>query len=582
MTEPSRRDQLLAQIAALDEALTRKAEVSLHEFVKQSWPTVEPQRPFSDNWHLGAICEHLDAVTRGQIHNLGINVPPSTGKSTVVSVQFPAWIWLPRVAATPKRILGPQQRIMCASYDLTQTGRDQTRMRDLVLSDWYQERWPVQLRADMQGKMKFGTVDGGWRMGVAVSAPRMGEHPNIKIVDDPHNPRKLLLSDADIADAQQFYSLFKIRGAMFPAPTVLIMQRLHEQDLCGHLRETEGGEWEWLVLPMRWEPKRMVQLSTGWLDPRDPAANIGTLSVAQALVGAGAIPRGEGALLWPKEWPESRTVTTYPPGSWIEASQAQQRPAPAGGLMFKRSQFPIIHARPADIVATVRSWDIAGTELKDKTPTSARTAGVKMSRTAGGLYVIEDVRKGWWGAAEVDLQMLQTAQLDGRDVPIWEEREGGSAGKAVIAARRRLLAGYAYREYLLGGRSKPQRATPMQAQAQGGNMRILVPLLPDGQPEPSAQQMAEEFLREVELFPAGTLKDQIDAATQAFNVLTGNSVSVAMDFVTGADDAVLTEDELQEREALRTAEAERVVLADIAAHGVYWPTGQGGGSFGDR
>ncbi len=563
--QPSRKEQLLAQLASLDGALREKAETHLHEFVRQSWKVVEPKRPFQDSWHIGAICEHLEAVVAGQIANLGINVPPSTGKSTIVSVQFPAWLWLPRPArkgAPANPLLGPGTRVMGASYDLTQSGDAQTKMRDLVMSDWYRERWDVALREDRQSLMHYWTVAGGWRMGVAVSAPRMGQHPHLKIVDDPHNPRKQLLSDTDIKDAQQWYDLFKIRGAMFPAPTVLIMQRLHERDLCGHLRATEA-DWTWLVLPMRWEPKRMVQVPTGWVDPREGQP---------------------GALLWPEAWPADRVTKTYPPGSWIEASQAQQRPAPAGGLMFKRTQFPVVHVLPSDVVAEVRSWDVAGTDVAEKTPQSARTAGVRMLATASGKYIVRDVRKGWWGAAEVDAEMLQTAQLDGREVPVWEEREGGSSGKAVIAARRRLLVGYGYNEYRLAGKgSKVQRAIPLQSQAQGGNCAIYVPLLPDGTPHPAAQQMAQEFLDEIELFPAGTLKDQVDAATQAFNVLTAGGAQQDLDLSTGGpgDAAQETEEQRAARELERTAEAERVVLDEIRRNGVYWPGG-GGGYFNDR
>lgn len=720
MTVPSRKDQLLAELGALDEQLARKATANLHEFVRQAWPVVELQRPLVDAWHVGAIAEHLTAVVRGQIQNLGINIPPSTGKSTLVSVLFPAWVWAqtppPRRKGAPPSRVGPGQRFMSAAFDQAQSTRDNMRMRDLVLSDWYQERWPhVQLRDDQNQQRKYGTTAGGWRMMVAVGAPRMGEHPNYKICcprgtlvetrtgpqpiemvreddtvlaydhaykqlgwcavtrtfrsyatslveivttrglisltnnhpifvvgrgytpaetvepgdevayasevhvrglrgavlgptrarvlsrravahgdgvyniavtgtnnyfangflvhncDDPHNPKKQLLSDKEIEQACQWYDFtFKIRGAMLNAPTVLVMQRLHERDLCGHLQATQGSEWHWLVLPMRWEPKRMVQLPTGWKDPRDPES----LPVAQVVTQNGItrrelIAKGVGALLWPSEWSAEKCDMTYKPGSWGDAAQFQQRPAPAGGLMFKRDWFRIIYERPHDVVRTVRSWDVAGTEQG----TGPRTVGLKMSRCASGLFVIEGVRKGRWSERDVDLTMKQTADLDGADVAIYEEQEPGSAGKAVVAARRRLLAGYSYTP-LPPQADKVTRARPLRSQVEGGNVVLLVTLRDAVQASADSwasqvPEWVEEFLAEIEMFPVGTLKDQVDAASQALNVLTVASQSDPVLVVAGAE--VLSEADQVIRDVQLREDARREVEDAIARTGVYWP-----------
>lgn len=557
----SKKEAMLQRIRDLDARLKEQAEASLYSFVKQAWPIVETQRPFKENWHIGAICEHLQAVARGEIKNLGINVPPSTGKSTTVAVMFPSWVWAhPHVRARsdtsprPRLLaarLGPSQRFMCAAYDQTQSTRDNMRTRDLVQSEWYQERWPVELREDQNLKTKFGTTIGGWRMGISVGAPRMGEHPNYKIIDDPHNPKKQLLSEKEIEQACQWYDYsFKVRGQMLDASTVLVMQRLHENDLCGHLRATEDANWEWLILPMRWEPKRMVQLSTGWVDPREGHV---------------------GALLWPSEWTDEKCDETYKPGSWGDAGQFQQRPAPAGGLMFKRQWFTIIHERPTDIVKTIRSWDVAGTEQG----TGPRTAGVKMSLTSSGKFIIENVRKGRWSERDVDATIRQQAELDGIDVSIYEEQEPGSAGKAVVAARRRLLAGFSYRA-LPPVSDKVTRARPLRSQAEGGNVYLLV-TFQDAvgavhetgiSPVPD---WVEEFLAEIEMFPAGTLKDQVDAASQALNILAGVSGRDEIDFISGSTPVEMTEAEAREAERLRVERAEREVSDAIKNDGVYWP-----------
>lgn len=564
-----RQAALIARIAALDERITELCEQKLHNFVRHSWPVVEVQRPFVDNWHIGAICEHLEAVVLGQIKNLGINVPPSTGKSTIVSVCFPAWVWARKPGPTKPTRLGPGQRFMCAAYDQTQSMRDNMRMRDLVTSDWYTQRWPhVEIRADQNLQKKYATTAGGWRMGISVGAPRMGEHPNYKLIDDPHNPKKQLLSDNEIAAACQWYDYsFKIRGAMLDAATVLIMQRLHEKDLCGHLRATDDS-WVWLVLPHRWEPKRMVQLPTGWKDPRDPDVDLeGDDMTKRGFLKT--IAQGTGALLWPSEWPEAKLSAQYKPGTWGDAGQYQQRPAPAGGLLFKRDWFKIINARPPGIIGKVRSWDVAGTEKERAQGGTARTVGLRLERTVDA-FIITDITKGWWGPDAVDTNIKQTAQLDESGVRIREEQEPGSSGKDVINARRKMLAGYDYRG-LSKRHDKITSAKPARSQAEGGNCYILIPLLENGEPDPKAQKMAMEFLDEIELFPAGSLKDQVDAFTQGLNVLTG--VAEPLEIVTGYETPQLTQAEQDANEAEARAEAERVVLEQIASNGVYWPGG---------
>src|SRR5713226_8846408 len=118
LTRPSFLDELDAEIASR----------SLREFVLQAWAIVEPSTPFVPGWHIDAISEHLEAITRGQIRNLLINVPPRHMKSLLVSVFWPAWEW----------ILHPERRWMFASYAETLSIRDSVQCRRLIQSPWYQ------------------------------------------------------------------------------------------------------------------------------------------------------------------------------------------------------------------------------------------------------------------------------------------------------------------------------------------------------------------------------------------------------------------------------------------------------------
>ena len=104
---------------------------SFREFVRQAWPIIEPLTPFVSSWHIDAIVEHLEAVTRGQIRNLLINVPPRHMKSILVSVLWPAWEW----------IAHPERRWLYSSYAAALSIRDSLKCRQLIESPWYQRFW---------------------------------------------------------------------------------------------------------------------------------------------------------------------------------------------------------------------------------------------------------------------------------------------------------------------------------------------------------------------------------------------------------------------------------------------------------
>lgn len=499
---------------ALEEKAKRLATARLHDFIKQAWSTVEPSRAYKDNWHIGAVAEHLMAVEAGQIKILLINQPPATMKSLTVSVFFPAWLWAHAA----------HLRFMFVTYDQSLATRDSLRMRNLVESPWYRERWPaVQLSAEQNQKTRFDTTAGGWRISTSIGGRIIGEHPNGKVIDDPHNPRKQLLSELEVKAATDTWDYgLATRGATLNAWTVLLMQRLHENDLSGHVLAQEKNVVH-LCLPMRYEPPAWVDLAAGrTLVPRMKTTPLGWDD-----------PRTEpGELLWPAEWDEVKVAATEATlGSWGTAGQFQQRPAPAGGLQFKREWFGTIAVLPADVVGWTRFWDCAGTEGG----VGPRTAGVKMLRTASGLYIVTDVVKGRWSPKGVTDAILQTAALDGPGVAIREEQEPGSAGKSVIASRAIALAGYDYRGVPATG-DKVVRAQPLRAQAEAGNVKLLVP---SGDVLPP---WVRDYLDEMEVFPAGALKDQVDASSGAFADLTGFGQVSELSFASAGGIAVDTSD----------------------------------------
>lgn len=208
-------------------------------FLRRVLATTAPGARYQHNWHIEAIAEYLAACAAGDITRLVINLPPRMLKSTVVSVAWPAWL------------LGhnPRQRLMVASYAQSLAIKHSTDCRAVIQSPWYQQLFPdTRLARDQNEKEKFATTERGYRLAVSVGGAAIGEGGNILMVDDPINP--LQAGSRTMRDAvnQWFDHTFvtrlddKQRGAI-----VVVMQRLHAEDLSGYLL-AKGG-WEHLCLP---------------------------------------------------------------------------------------------------------------------------------------------------------------------------------------------------------------------------------------------------------------------------------------------------------------------------------------------
>lgn len=240
------------------EKIRRECERSLMSFTRHAWSIIEPAQEFKENWHLEAIAEHLEAVSSGDINMLIISVPPGCMKSILVSVAFPAWEWIKE----------PGLRYLGASYGIDLAIRDAQKCRDVITSDWYRGYWgeKVQIRAGDDNKLKYSLTSGGWRMATSVGGRATGEHPDRKIIDDPHNAKQAE-SDAERESALTWFDrTLSTRGMSRGARTILVAQRFNEQDLTGHiLAEKFNGDH--LCIPMEYDGNRRVT-SLGWTDPR--------------------------------------------------------------------------------------------------------------------------------------------------------------------------------------------------------------------------------------------------------------------------------------------------------------------------
>lgn len=208
-------------------------------FLGKSFATLTPNKPFLMNWHIDLLAEYLEAVRQGQIKRLIVNMPPRSLKSMMVTVAWPAWLLAQN----------PALRIMAASYAQLLAEKHSMDCRAVIQSDWYQSLFPqVTLSKEQNEKHKFLTTQRGMRLATSVWGTATGEGGDILIADDPMNPLQAQSPAARQMVRDWFDHTFSTRlDDKHKGAIVVVMQRLHPEDLCGHLL-AKGG-WEHVCLP---------------------------------------------------------------------------------------------------------------------------------------------------------------------------------------------------------------------------------------------------------------------------------------------------------------------------------------------
>jgi predicted phage terminase large subunit-like protein len=363
----------------------RRAEASLYEFVKAAWHVIEPGAPFVGGWHIEVICEHLEAVTNGDIKRLLINIPPRHAKSIIVGVMWPVWEWLAH----------PSEKFLCASYSGILSTRDSLKARRLVQSPWFVERWGhlFALTGDQNQKTRFENDKTGYRIATSVGGTATGEGGSRLILDDPHGAQDAQ-SEAMRETAVEWFDLVWSTRLNNPVTDamVVIMQRLHENDISGHVLKNPKG-WEHVCLPAEFDGVRR-KTKLGHYDKRVDSR----------------------ALLWPERF-NTEVIETLKRqlGEYGASGQLQQQPSPTGGGIIKVSHFqrwPVKEKFPA-FKYMVQSYDTAFTEKTQGDPTGCITAGVFEYKGQDCLMVLDA-----WD------EHLSYPALRKRALDDWQERYG--------------------------------------------------------------------------------------------------------------------------------------------------------------
>lgn len=358
---PKKRKQLSVYLAEIKRR--EEERMTLNQFIRDAWGILEGGAEYVHGWHIDAVSDHLTAVTNGQIKRLLINVPPGTMKSLLTCVFWPAWEWGSEDLGT--------NRYISTAHKESLALRDNNKMRRLVCSKWYSEKYPnIKIIKDQNAKGKFENTMLGFREACA-SASLTGSRGDRLIIDDPLS-RDDSSSKRKLETCEEWFCETVPTRLISPknSAIIIIMQRLDDLDTSGVALYKNLG-YEHVMLPMEFEKSRKCTTSIGFSDPRTE----------------------EGELLFPERFPQEVVDELKKSlGTYGTAGQLQQRPAPRGGGIIKSEWWcyfvPIYDAQhrvtsPA-FNYTLQSWDTAFKEGQDNDYSACTTWGVNNT----GAYLI--------------------------------------------------------------------------------------------------------------------------------------------------------------------------------------------------
>ncbi len=442
----------------------------LSSFISKVFHTVNPGTPYLHNWHIDYIASVLEAATRGDIHRLIINMPPRSLKSVCVSVAWPAWI------------LGnnPAARIMAASYSQQLSLKHSLDTRLVMNCPWYKQLFPnVTLANDQNEKTKFATTQRGYRFATSVGGTATGEGGNYLIIDDPHNPLQAASPLMRRAALEWFDHTFSSRlDDKKNGVIVLVMQRLHEEDLSGHLLHKAGNLWHHLSLPAI-APERTI-----------------------FYIGKKRKIRKAGDILHSgREGRKQLEQARLEMGEHAFAAQYQQCPIPSEGTLLKAEWFHYYQGEPwkqQDNTRIIQSWDTA---IKASSQHDYSICLTWIATTSG--YFLADVLRRKMEYPELKRTVLMLAEKWHPHVLLIEDKASGQSLLQDIK-RETSLPAIAVKP----SQDKVTRFAACSTLFEAGKIFL-----------PQSASFLATYEAELLAFPNGSHDDMVDATSQFLNYM---------------------------------------------------------------
>jgi len=360
-------------------------EIRLHDFVQQAWRILEPAVPFVDSWHIGLLCEHLEAVSTGQLPepNLLVNTPPGSSKSLIASVFWPAWEWL----------WAPWTRWLTSSYDDALALRDAVRTRTLMQSEWYRKQVvePWGFSSDQNVKGYYTNDKTGWRIATSMGGGNTGWHAHRVLIDDPHSVKKAESDAVREATLAAWREVFPSR--VLPGGTrVMVGQRTHEEDVTADWLDREGSDIHHIELKMEYEVSR-----GGGQSAASESSSLVSVTVAGqcSLTGRPHDQRThEGDLLIEQRFPraviERRKIEL---GPYAYSAQFQQSPTPRAGALLNPAWFPQTPQLERSTVDLVAAFDLNYSDADTSDWTVGLLGGVERVPEMPHIHLLDAFRE---------------------------------------------------------------------------------------------------------------------------------------------------------------------------------------------
>jgi predicted phage terminase large subunit-like protein len=455
-------------------------------FIERSFYELNPSTTFRKNWHLEVIAYELERLRLGQNTRLIINVPPRSLKSHCASICFPAWL------------LGhePSAQIICASYAQDLSDKLASDCRSLMTSSMYKNIFSTRLSSVRPAIQELATRQGGFRLATSVGGVLTGRGGDYLIVDDPLKPEGAA-SEVERTRVNEWFdhTLLSRLNEQNEGRIVIIMQRLHQDDLVGHISEKTG--WPVLCLPAI-------------------ASTDETFRIVTSLGRARTYARKVGEVLHPDRQ-DLATLERIKDsiGSYNFSGQFQQSPSPEGGGMIRKEWFqtytPESCPEPFDHI--FQSWDTASkvTELSDFSVCTT------WGRKGKYLYLLHVYRK------KMDYPTLKRAvfaqaQDWGATTIVIEDTSSGTQ----LIQELKLECRYNIQSYRpRPGEDKVMRMFECCNPIENGFIYL---------PEKAA--WLQVYIDELTVFPRGKHDDQVDSTSQALDWIKRIHLESTMNTVT--------------------------------------------------
>ena len=438
----------------------------LSSFIYQCFIELNPTTPYLHNWHIDLIASRLVDVIQGKTTRLIINVPPRSLKSVIASIAFVAWV------------LGhhPSKEIICASYGQDLADKLALDCRRIMQTDWYQQLFGVHLAGGRPSVADFRTTSSGGRFATSVGGVLTGRGGDIIIIDDPLKPDGAM-SDAERQKANDWFdhTVMSRLNDKKTGAIVIIMQRLHQDDLVGHV--LDQADWSLLSLPAIAEVEEHFVFNT--------------------IFGEQKIIRKVDDLLHPAREPLTvlnKVRVTL--GEYNFAGQYQQLPVPLGGGLVKTKWLVYLepHEFPETYDSILQSWDTASKTNQLADFSVCTTWGIK-----GGKFYLLDV---WRQRADFPELKRAVIALFLKYQPQTILVEDKSSGTALIQELKESNI-YCIKSVIPKG-DKAIRLFNKTVLFENGAVNL-----------PAKASWLAEYVHELTSFPTAKYDDQVDSTTQA-------------------------------------------------------------------